>query len=756
MSEQGPTASAAAPPTTARLRELVVGRLRQLERSEWLDPAALAEQQGRALAALAEHAQRFSPGFAARLERAGLSAKDLGDVAALPALPPLTRRELQDGDGVYARAIPETHGPTSWVETTGSTGQPVRVMHTLATQVEWLALTLREHRWHGSDWSRPLAAVRANIVEVQHLPDWGTAVRLVARSGPSAMIPGTLPMRDIVAILRALQPGQLVIYPTLLATLCDYLDSSGDAPPALQRLRTIGEMLQPERRRRAAALFAAPVTDLYSSRELGHIAHECPQSALYHVPEGLLVEVLDGAGRPCAEGEEGGIVVTGLRNYATPLVRYAIGDRAIRGGACPCGRGLPTLAADHGTRAQHGPPTRRNPGLSGAGERIVLAAWAGRAVPVRPARGRRDRGAARRHPCAASGRRAGDDARHPRDAAPCLPAAIQLFRRRLAAGARRQDRGIRMPVLTDRARLTRTAALASLATALLLGALKGWAVWATSSTAMLGSLADTALDFVASLATLVGVWVAAHPADAEHRFGHGKAEALAAMFQVILIVLSAGAIAVRAVTGLVAGGRVEAAEQGILVSGIAIAATFALLAWQRHVIRRTGSLAIRTDNLHYRSDLFLNLAVIAALAIDSYLGFAQADPLFALGIAGWLLWGAWRASREAVDNLMDREWPEDKRLRFVERAALHPELSKLHDLRTRTSGHRDFAQFHVDLPPAMTVAEAHAIIERVEADLRDAFPGLELLIHIDPEGHVDEPGNRLVEADEFAKLETKP
>jgi len=305
------------------------------------------------------------------------------------------------------------------------------------------------------------------------------------------------------------------------------------------------------------------------------------------------------------------------------------------------------------------------------------------------------------------------------------------------------------------ARLNRSAAFASMALALFLAALKAWALARTGSTAMLGSLADTALDLVASLATLMGVWIAAMPADEEHRFGHGKAEALTAMLQVILIALSAAAIMFRAVLRLVEGGRVEAAEEGIAVSVMAILATLVLLAWQRHVIRRTGSLAIRTDSVHYQSDLLLNLAVIAALAIDSYLGFVEADPLFGLAIAAWLLWGAWRASREAVDNLMDREWPEEKRQRFVERAATHPELAKLHDLRTRTSGHRDFAQFHVDLPAGMTVGEAHAIIERVEADLREAFPGLELLIHIDPEGHVDEPGNALAEADEFARLEGK-
>lgn len=307
----------------------------------------------------------------------------------------------------------------------------------------------------------------------------------------------------------------------------------------------------------------------------------------------------------------------------------------------------------------------------------------------------------------------------------------------------------------QRARLTRSAAFASIVMALFLGVLKAWAAWRTGSTAMLGSLADTALDLIASVATLIGVWVAAQPADEEHRFGHGKAEAVAAMVQVFLIVLSASGIAFRAVSRLVEGGTTEAAGDGILVSLVAIAATFALLAWQRHVIRRTGSVAIKTDNVHYKSDLMLNLAVIAALVLDQILGFPAADPLFGLAIAAWLLWGAWRASSEAIDHLMDKEWPEEKRLRFVEAAATHPELSKLHDLRTRTSGDRDFVQFHVDLPARMSVGEAHEVIERVEEHLRREFPGIELLIHIDPEGHVDEPGNALAETDEFDKLEEK-
>ena len=306
--------------------------------------------------------------------------------------------------------------------------------------------------------------------------------------------------------------------------------------------------------------------------------------------------------------------------------------------------------------------------------------------------------------------------------------------------------------MTD-AGLNRSAALASITMALALIGLKLWSALATDSTAMLGSLADTVLDFVASMATLAGVWIAARPANDRHRFGHGKAEALAAMFQVVLISISAISLAVRAVSQLVAGQRTAAAEQGIAVSLIAIAATFALLWWQRHVIRRTGSVAISTDHLHYKSDLVLNLAVIAALALDQYAGIAGVDSLFGLVIAAWLGWSAWGASQEALDHLMDREWPADKRARFVEIARRHDGLLTMHDLRTRTSGNRDFAQFHVDMPGSMTVAESHDIIDRVEHDLCAAFPNAEILIHIDPLGHVDDPGNELVEADEFGKLD---
>lgn len=300
----------------------------------------------------------------------------------------------------------------------------------------------------------------------------------------------------------------------------------------------------------------------------------------------------------------------------------------------------------------------------------------------------------------------------------------------------------------DRAALTTRAALASVATALFLLGLKAWAALTTGSVAMLGSLADTALDVVASLVTLLGVRVAAQPADREHRFGHGKAEALAALVQVGIISVSALGIGWRAVERLIVGAATANAGDGIVVSIVAMAATVALLAYQRAIIRRTGSIAIRADNVHYQSDLLLNLSVIVALALDQYAGLVGADPLFGIGIAAWLLWGAWRASLHAIDQLMDKEWPDEKRLRFLAIASSRPEVRGLHDLRTRSSGTHDFAQFHIWVDPAINVRDAHELVEAIERDLAAEFPGCEVLIHLDPEGQVDNPGDPLHETDE--------
>jgi ferrous-iron efflux pump FieF len=294
--------------------------------------------------------------------------------------------------------------------------------------------------------------------------------------------------------------------------------------------------------------------------------------------------------------------------------------------------------------------------------------------------------------------------------------------------------------LQEHGSLTARAALASVSMALFLLALKSCAAWATGSVAMLGSLADTAFDVCASLITLYGVRLAAQPPDHHHRFGHGKAEALAALVQVALIAVSASGILWRAVDRLRHGGQTEGAEFGIGVSIVAIMCTFALLAYQRRVIARTGSVAIRADNVHYESDLLLNGSVIVALLLDQFAGLRGADPVFGIGIALWLVWGAWTASSHAIHQLMDREWPEEKRQRFVDLANGQHGFRGIHDLRTRTSGAHDFAQFHAWVDPAMTIAEAHDIVEAAELALETAFPGTEVLIHLDPEGQIDRAG----------------
>lgn len=289
----------------------------------------------------------------------------------------------------------------------------------------------------------------------------------------------------------------------------------------------------------------------------------------------------------------------------------------------------------------------------------------------------------------------------------------------------------------ERAKLTARAAMASIAMALILIGLKAYAALETSSMAMLGSLADSGLDLVASLIVLLGVRIAAAPADHDHRFGHGKAEALAALVQVIIITISAIFIGFRSAQRLLSGAETANAELGIGVSVVAMVLTAALIGYQRHVVRRTGSVAIGTDRLHYSSDLALNGSVVVALALDQFAGLTGADAVFGLLIALWLLWGAWSASSHALDQLMDREWPDQLREGFLAATKEYPELAGLHDLRTRTSGTHHFAQFHVWVPANWTVREAHDRLDRVEEALQQRFPDTEILIHVDPEGQID-------------------
>lgn len=287
------------------------------------------------------------------------------------------------------------------------------------------------------------------------------------------------------------------------------------------------------------------------------------------------------------------------------------------------------------------------------------------------------------------------------------------------------------------ARLMRLATYASVTTAALLVAAKLAAWIVTDSVAMLSALIDSFLDVLASLVNLYAVRQALQPADREHRFGHGKAEALAGLGQAAFITGSAVFLLFEAGRRLASPEPVENSGIGIAVMVLAIAATLALVAFQRHVVRQTGSMAIAADSLHYRSDLFLNASVIAALILSASIGWQSADPIFAIGIAAVVMFSAWRIIRAAFDNLMDRELSDELRDQIRSIALSHPEVRNMHDLRTRKSGTDSFIQLHLDLSADISLLRAHEIADAVEAMIKDAFPEAEVMIHQDPEG-IDE------------------
>ena len=286
----------------------------------------------------------------------------------------------------------------------------------------------------------------------------------------------------------------------------------------------------------------------------------------------------------------------------------------------------------------------------------------------------------------------------------------------------------------DVARLMRLATRASVAVALVLIVAKTAAWWLTDSVALLSTLVDSLLDAAASLLTLFAVHHAVQPADAEHRFGHGKAEALASLGQAAFVAGSGVLVLAEAVRRFVDPKPVGYEYVGIGVMVFSIVLTLALVLFQRRVVRRTGSLAVSGDALHYVGDLVTNASVIVALAINLLWGWRLADAIFAIAIVGYLLWNAWQIGRKALDQLMDRELADADRDRIIAIAKAHPATRAVHDLRTRRSGLLSFIQFHLALDPAMPLVRAHEISDAIEAEICAAFPNAEVIIHQDPAG----------------------
>jgi ferrous-iron efflux pump FieF len=291
------------------------------------------------------------------------------------------------------------------------------------------------------------------------------------------------------------------------------------------------------------------------------------------------------------------------------------------------------------------------------------------------------------------------------------------------------------------AQLTTRAAALSTGVALLLIVLKAWAWLTSSSVAMLASLADSTLDFVASLITYYAVRYAAAPPDNEHRFGHGKAEAFAGLMQSGLVALSGVLIAMEAIPRFFTRAEVTQGVASLAVMVVSIVLTAALISAQTAAIRRTGSVATRADRLHYVGDLVSNLVVMVGIGAAAWFGWIWADAAAALIVAAWLAWGALQVAREAGDHLLDRELPDEARARIRALAESDPELGRVHDLRTRTSGPYVHIQFHVDLVPTLTLEAVHKIIVAAENRIRGEFPTADIIIHPDPRGRAEPHGH---------------
>jgi len=283
----------------------------------------------------------------------------------------------------------------------------------------------------------------------------------------------------------------------------------------------------------------------------------------------------------------------------------------------------------------------------------------------------------------------------------------------------------------DPQRLMRLATVASMSVAVILIVAKAMAWWVTDSMSMLSSLVDTTLDFAASLVTFFAVRQALIPPDAQHRFGHGKAEALAGLVQAGFIAASGGALLLAVGERLINPHQVHEEEVGLVISALAVVLTIGLVAFQRHVVKRSGSIAIGADMAHYKTDLVATLATGIGLYVSGKLD----QPLIDSGVAGlvalYLMHGAWEVGRDSLNVLMDRELPDEERRRILDIARSHPEVRGVHELRTRSAGLTKFIQLHIVLDPTMPLGNAHVVGDRVETMLQEAFPQAEIILHVD-------------------------
>ncbi|WP_058913681.1 CDF family cation-efflux transporter FieF [Entomohabitans teleogrylli] len=286
-------------------------------------------------------------------------------------------------------------------------------------------------------------------------------------------------------------------------------------------------------------------------------------------------------------------------------------------------------------------------------------------------------------------------------------------------------------------RLVKRAAVAATTVATLLLLIKIFAWWLTGSVSILAALVDSLVDIAASLTNLLVVRYSLQPADKEHAFGHGKAESLAALAQSMFISGSALFLFLTSIQHLARPEPMNQPGVGIIVTIIALLSTVVLVTFQRWVVRKTRSQAVRADMLHYQSDVMMNGAILIALALSWY-GWHRADSIFALGIGIYILYSALRMAYEAIQSLLDRALPDEERQAIVDIATTWPGVCGAHDIRTRQSGPTRFIQIHLEMDDGLPLVQAHQIAEQVEQAILQRFPGSDVIIHQDPSSVVPE------------------
>ncbi|MFN3714612.1 MAG: cation diffusion facilitator family transporter [Alcanivoracaceae bacterium] len=287
-----------------------------------------------------------------------------------------------------------------------------------------------------------------------------------------------------------------------------------------------------------------------------------------------------------------------------------------------------------------------------------------------------------------------------------------------------------MVKLSD-SRLMLLTGVASVFTAVVLISVKLVAWYMSGSVAILASLVDSLMDAAASLVNLLAIRYSLMPADDEHRFGHGKAEALAGLAQATLITLSALYLLNEAIDRLLNPVALEASGVAISVMLFSIFATVLLLRLQHYTVRRTGSTAVEADSLHYLSDVAMNIGILLALVGASF-GLLWLDGVAGLLIAAYVLRAAWQVGNQSVQLLLDREMSAEVRQVIASIVAEHPMALGFHQLRTRQSGRTCFIQMHVDMDENLTLREAHALVDSIEERIQKHFPEADVLIHQDP------------------------